>query len=331
MPLNSIVIGAGAGGQALGIANAGFRHRILLDHDPNASKALKKNFPGIRTEHGHLVTKQPFQTDLLAAGFPVWPRSQKLQPFQVEDPRTGIPALLQSVGNAKPTAVMVFFGSEFMGVAFGEHRQQLEQAFQQFGYVTQLKMTDARDYGVGHFGRHTVLVALRQHVEYHFRWPFVSGSCPKMLGEALHDLMAADGWKGAAHWRSWANGLAPPIGSIPVRQGHFKSIERMRKAWASLGVDISMPAETAPAVNFVGRPRLTVSMIARLQGLPDGWAVAGKLPKAYWRIADDLPPAVAEALARSIAAAILMSSDAPRTPARWTTERKKQDVIALLR
>jgi DNA (cytosine-5)-methyltransferase 1 len=330
MPLNSIVLGVGAGGQALGIANAGFRNRLLLDSDPNALKARKQNFPGVRAEHGHLVAKQPLQTDMLAAGFPVWPRSQKLQPLKVEDPRTGIPALLKSVENAKPNAVTVFFGAEFMGVAFSEHRQRLEQAYKQLGYVSQLKMIDVRDFGVDHFGRHAILVALRQHVEYHFRWPFVSQTCPKMLGETLHDLMVADGWKGAAHWRSRANGLAPPVGSIPVRLGQSKSNERMRKAWATLGVDITMPAETAPAVDFVGRPGLTVPMIARLQGFPEGWSMASRLPKAYWRVADDLPPAVAEALARSVAAAILKSSSVPRHSAPSTAEWRRQAVMSLL-
>jgi DNA (cytosine-5)-methyltransferase 1 len=151
-----------------------------------------------------------------------------------------------------------------------------------------------------------------------------------MLGETLHDLMAENGWKGASHWRSRANGLAPPVGSIPVRPGQSKSNERMRKAWATLGVDIAMPAETAPAVDFVGRPRLTPAMIARLQRLPEGWAVAGKLPKAFWRVADDLPPAVAEALARSVAAAILKSSGVPRHSAPSTADWKKQAVMSLL-
>ena len=42
-------------------------------------------------------------------------------------------------------------------------------------------------------------------------------------------------------------------------------------AWAELGIDGRGVADEPPAKDFVGMPRLTPRMIARIQGFPDDW------------------------------------------------------------
>ena len=43
--LNTIEICAGAGGQALGLEKAGFRHRVLIENDLHTSATLRANRP----------------------------------------------------------------------------------------------------------------------------------------------------------------------------------------------------------------------------------------------------------------------------------------------
>ena len=82
---------------------------------------------------------------------------------------------------------------------------------------------------------------------------------------------------------------------------------RARKAWAALGVDGMGVADAAPDASYRGAPRLTVRMVARLQGFPDDWEFAGSKTAAYKQVGNAFPPAVAEAVGERIAASIRRS------------------------
>lgn len=79
---------------------------------------------------------------------------------------------------------------------------------------------------------------------------------------------------------------------------------RARKAWASLGVDGLGIVDEAPSRDFVGMPRLTVRMVARLQGFPDDWIFSGKKTSAYRQVGNAFPPPVAEAVALELRRAL---------------------------
>ena len=53
-----------------------------------------------------------------------------------------------------------------------------------------------------------------------------------------------------------------------------------------------------------GYPKLTVEQTALLQGFPPDWQFAGKKTTRYRQVAQASPPSVAEALGRSIVAAL---------------------------
>jgi DNA (cytosine-5)-methyltransferase 1 len=63
-------------------------------------------------------------------------------------------------------------------------------------------------------------------------------------------------------------------------------------------------AEEAPEPDFEGMPRLTVRMVARLQGFPDTWQFAGRKTAAYRQVGNAFPPPVAQAVATNLKAAI---------------------------
>jgi len=65
-------------------------------------------------------------------------------------------------------------------------------------------------------------------------------------------------------------------------------------------------AETAPDVDFCGMPRLTVAMVARLQGFPADWQFYGRKTTAYRQVGNAFPPPVACAVAANIKAALSM-------------------------
>ncbi|MER9696174.1 DNA cytosine methyltransferase [Mesorhizobium sp. C416B] len=72
-------------------------------------------------------------------------------------------------------------------------------------------------------------------------------------------------------------------------------------------------ADAAPERGFVGFPRLTVAMVARLQGFPDGWKFSGGKTAAYRQVGNALPPQLAQAMAKSIRTALRAADNGPST------------------
>jgi DNA (cytosine-5)-methyltransferase 1 len=146
-----------------------------------------------------------------------------------------------------------------------------------------------------------VIVALKKQFASEFAWPEAKRKAPT-VGTLLHDLIAARGWRGADAWREAANAIAPTVvGGSKKHGGPDLGPTRAKRAWAELSVDGLGIANEAPDPGFEGMPRLTVRMVARVQGFPDAWGFWGKKTASYRQVGNAFPPPVAFAVARAIA------------------------------
>jgi len=146
-------------------------------------------------------------------------------------------------------------------------------------------------------------VAVKKQYADHFCWPQTVERPAKTVGETLYDLMVANGWKGADEWSRKADEIAPTVvGGSLKHGGPDLGPTRARRAWASLGVDGIGITTEAPSRDFVGMPRLTVRMVARLQGFPDEWQFMGAKTQAYRQVGNAFPPPVARAVGESLRA-----------------------------
>ena len=68
----------------------------------------------------------------------------------------------------------------------------------------------------------------------------------------------------------------------------------------------------APDPDFVGMPRLTIRMTARIQGFPDSWKFAGLKTATYRQIGNAFPPPVANAVATQLRTAILAAASSKK-------------------
>jgi DNA (cytosine-5)-methyltransferase 1 len=215
------------------------------------------------------------------------------------------PAALRLIDQIRPRAVMIENVRGILDAVFDDYRQYVSSKIAKLGYTTDWRLLNASDFGVPQLRPRVVFVAIREEFASNFDWPTPHKHSPPTVGKTLFDLMASRGWRGAAAWRKRANEIAPTIvGGSKKHGGPDLGPTRAKKAWATLGVDGHVVADEPPASNFVGMPRLTVPMVARLQGFPDEWKFTGKKTPAYRQVGNAFPPPVACAVAAQIHACL---------------------------
>lgn len=192
-----------------------------------------------------------------------------------------------------------------LDAVFDDYRNKVEKQLEKMGYAPGWRLLNSSDYGVSQLRPRVVFVGIRKDLADGFSWPQPQQNDPPTVGALLHDLMAVNGWRGADRWREQANTIAPTlVGGSKKHGGPDLGPTRAKRAWASLGVDGMGLWDEAPPSGFVGMPRLTPRMAARIQGFPDSWQFAGRKTAAYRQIGNAFPPPVAAAVAQQIFAAL---------------------------
>ena len=269
--LTSVEICAGAGGQALGLSQAGFHHIALVEYEKDYCETLKRNRPEWNVICGDVKEKLdeiPEKPDVIV----------------VDPPRAGI--------HDKAVKMLC---------AFEEYRKNIFDQLDRLGYYAKIRLMQASDYGVPQLRPRIVIVGIRKDIDKEFSYPEPRPDLTKTVGETIGDLMKEKGWTGADAWIEGADKIAPTIvGGSKKHGGPDLGPVRARKAWMELGVDGLGVANEAPDQDFVGMPRLTPRMIARIQGFPDEWDFGKRKTAACRMIGNAFPPPVAEAVGKKI-------------------------------
>ena len=309
--LTTLELCAGAGGQALGYEQAGIDHTALVELDGHACATLRLNRPHWKVFQQDINTfsASPFRgVDIISGGLPCPPFSIAGKQLGTKDERNLFPAMIRLVDEVRPRAVMIENVRGILDAVFEDYRQYVGAELLKLGYQPGWKLMNASDFGVPQLRPRVVFVALRKEYSEHFEWPEPSKVGPKNVGEVLFDLMAAKGWRKARVWSKGANEIAPTVvGGSHKHGGPDLGPTRARRAWATLGVDGIGLANEAPSRDFDGLPRLTVRMVARLQGFPDEWQFSGGKTAAYRQVGNAFPPPFAKAIADNLRACLTVS------------------------
>jgi DNA (cytosine-5)-methyltransferase 1 len=292
----------------LGLEQAGFEHVCLVELDSFACDTLRYNRPNWNVVEGDLRAFQGRRyrgIDLLAGGVPCPPFSIAGKKLGNSDERDLFPEAIRLVDECRPQAVMLENVRGLLDSCFDNYRSTLIKDFKKLGYEAEWRLLNASDFGVPQLRPRVVFVALKREVMGHFSWPDPIHEKPPPVGKILYDLMAARGWRGVDRWREMACDIAPTlVGGSKKHGGPDLGPTRARRAWASLGVDGLGIANEAPDSDFAGMPRLTLQMVARLQGFPDDWIFCGRKTNVYRQIGNAFPPPVAKAVGFQIAKAL---------------------------
>lgn len=307
---------AGAGGQSLGLHKAGFVHKLAVEIDATAAETLRANL-GAPVAVGDAASLEVWDPadyediDLFAGGVPCPPFSIAGKQLGSSDERDLFAWAVEQVGVMRPRAVMLENVRGLSGPRFSAYRQRILDRLFDFGYVGEWKLITSADFGVPQLRPRFVLIAMRAVDMRHFYWPEPTVAEHRSVGEALYDLMAAEKWPYASEWRDLASGVGPTlVGGSKKHGGADLGPTRAKASWAKLFVDGRGITDRAPGPDSPSprdeAPRLTIAMAARIQGWneSDKWIFAGKKTSQYRQVGNAFPPPVAEALGRSIAAAL---------------------------
>lgn len=303
---SSIEICAGAGGQALGLEQAGFRHLALIENDADACVTLRVNRPKWRVIEKDLreVGNQelPEYVDLLAGGVPCPPYSIAGAQLGQDDDRDLFPEVLRLAEALRPRGIMIENVKGLLQRKFTDYRAHLLKQLEDLGYQGEWALLTASDFGVPQLRPRSVLVALRPE-DLPFVWPARETTNPPTVGALLRDSMEARGMRDVDGWARRAAQIAPTlVGGSKKHGGADLGPTRAKAAWLALGIDAKGVAdEDSPIPRGRGHmPRLTVQQAALIQGFPTAWRIQGRKTSAYRQVGNAFPPPVARAVAAAI-------------------------------
>jgi DNA (cytosine-5)-methyltransferase 1 len=284
---------------------------VLIENDPAACNTLRLNRPHWNVLEHNLfepLDLTPFKgVDLVAGGLPCPPFSVAGKQLGERDERNLFNIGMLYIDALRPKAIMFENVKGILDPTFQIYRVWILSRLKKMGYVAEWRVINASDFGVPQLRPRAILVAVQQNRANRFDWPIGRGKAPT-VGEALYDLMASRDWLQAPVWREQACAVAPTIvGGSKKHGGPDLGPTRARNAWAKLGVNGKSIAESPPERDFQGMPRLTVGMVARLQGFSDDWRFTGKKTAAYRQVGNAFPPPVACAIGQSLMKALTRS------------------------
>ena len=253
--LTVVEICAGAGGQALGLEQAGFTHAAAVELDPDACETLRRNRGAdwkiiegdVASMDGHAFSG----IDLFAGGVPCPPFSLAGKQLGRDDERDLFPEALRLIAEIRPRAVLLENVRGLGMTRFDGYRAEVLRRLDGLGYRTWWQLVNSSEHGVPQLRPRFVLVAVDQRRAGAFRWPDPRPGPSLMVGDTLADLMASGGWPGAAAWAAGARRIAPTIvGGSKKHGGPDLGPTRARAAWRELGVDGLGIAAGPPGPDF---------------------------------------------------------------------------------
>ncbi|MEV7693270.1 DNA cytosine methyltransferase [Microbacterium sp. NPDC089189] len=297
--LHAVDLLIGGGGLALGVSRAGFAISLGIDSDPLAVETVKLNRPDwhlLNRDVASVSAEEVMRSDLIVAGLP----SPQAGGFD-SGANDAMLSCIRLIAESQPRAALLEGTSSLLHERHKKLLLPILRILEAAGYQLDVRMLRASSFGVVQHRPRAYIVALKSDEFAQFEWPYPI-KVQQTLGALLHDDMASRGWRGAESWAERANSTAPTIvGGSRRHGGADLGPTGTKQAWWRVGVDPTSIADLAPAPDdpVALYPRLTLSMVARMQGMGD-WVFCGPKGAQFRLIASATPPPVAERLAGAI-------------------------------
>lgn len=325
----SVELFAGAGGLALGMHLAGFKHVLLNEMDAQACQTLRVNHPEWNVLEGdiHTIDFTPLRdkVDFLSGGFPCQAFSYAGKKGGLNDTRgTLFFEMARAVNEIRPK---VFMGENVKGLLSHDEGRTLSvirSAIKELGYtLIEPQVLKAIMYQVPQKRERLILVAIRNDIadNVKFYWPspyhrimtlrdaFLKGELyktdvPKSEGQTYPEkkrrvlAMVPEG----GDWRNLPieEQKAYMGGSFYLGGGKTGMARRLSMDEPSLTLTCAPAQKQTERCHPTETRPLTVREYARIQTFPDEWKFMGKMADQYKQIGNAVPVNLAYAIGRSL-------------------------------
>lgn len=326
----SVELFAGAGGLALGMHLAGFRHVLLNEIDAMACQTLRRNHPEWNVLEGdiHQIDFTPLRgmVDFLSGGFPCQAFSYAGKKGGLNDTRgTLFFELARAVREIQPK---VFMGENVKGLLSHDDGKTLEvirNSIAELGYtLVEPRVLKAIMYQVPQKRERLILIAIRNDIYeqgFRFKWPdpyrrvmtlrdaFFAGDLfdrdvPKSEGQ-LYPAKKARVMAMVPEGGDWRD---LPVeeqkeymgGSFYLGGGKTGMARRLSMDEPSLTLTCAPAQKQTERCHPTETRPLTVREYARIQTFPDYWEFEGNVTDQYKQIGNAVPVNLAFAIGRSL-------------------------------
>jgi len=326
----SVELFAGAGGLALGMHLAGFRHVLLNEVDAMACKTLRRNHPEWNVLEGdiHQIDFTPLRgkVDFLSGGFPCQAFSYAGKKGGLNDTRgTLFFELARAVKEIQPK---VFMGENVKGLLSHDEGRTLDiirNAIKELGYtLVEPHVLKAIMYQVPQKRERLIIIAIRNDIYkrgIRFKWPdpyhrvmtlrdaFFSGALfEKDVPQSEGQLYPAKKARVMAMVPEGGDWRDLPVkeqkeymgGSFYLGGGKTGMARRLSMDEPSLTLTCAPAQKQTERCHPTETRPLTVREYARIQTFPDDWAFEGNLTDQYKQIGNAVPVNLAFAIGRSL-------------------------------
>lgn len=325
----SMELFAGAGGLALGLHKAGFRHVLLNEVEPAACATLRANGSGWNVLEAdiHKVDFTPLRgtVDLLSGGFPCQAFSYAGKKGGLEDSRgTLFFELARAVSEVRPKVFVCENVKGLLSHDDGRTLTTIRQAIAELGYtLVEPQVLKAVMYQVPQKRERLILVGIRNDLAgcCSFEWPspyhrvmtlrdaFFKGELydtdvPPSAGQEYPDkksrvlAMVPQG----GDWRDLPEDVQREYmgGSFFLGGGKTGMARRLSLDEPSLTLTCAPAQKQTERCHSTETRPLTVREYARVQTFPDEWQFAGTLAAQYKQIGNAVPVNLAYAVGRAL-------------------------------
>lgn len=325
----SVELFAGAGGLALGMEKAGFKHVLLNELETKACKTLLLNRPDWNVVEGDVrnidFTPLKGKVDFVSGGFPCQAFSYAGKGGGFSDTRgTLFFELARAVKEIQPK---VFMGENVKGLTSHDNGQTIEtikNTIAELGYtLVEPRVLKAIMYQVPQKRERLILIAIRNDIadRVQFHWPSPYERV-MTLRDAFYksvifnsDVPDSEGAKYPSNkqkvlelvpqggdWRDLPEDIAREYmgGSYLLDGGKTGMARRLSLDEPSLTLTCSPCQKQTERCHPLETRPLSVREYARIQTFPDDWQFYGSMADKYKQIGNAVPVNLAWAIGRSL-------------------------------
>jgi DNA (cytosine-5)-methyltransferase 1 len=328
---------AGCGGMALGLENAGFKTKLLVEIDKNAVATLRLNRPkwNVVSED---VTKVDFtgykgEVEVVAGGFPCQAFSYAGKGLGFGDPRgTLFYQFLRCVKEVRPKIAL---GENVRGLEKhdgGKTLKTMIHLLEEAGYAVAYRILRSQFLDVPQKRERLVIVGIRKDIGKHHLFP-MERDYTVNLGETLRDVPESLGYEYSPKkfkvmklipeggcWRDLPDLLQREYmgGSYFLGGGKTGMARRLSMNEPSLTLTCNPAQKQTERCHPKHTRPLNVREYARIQTFPDEWTFSGSVCSGYRQIGNAVPVNLAFHIGQALEAML----DGRTDPKRFVEVRK---------